>query len=161
MLRKAIIRAAGNKVRIAYDKEYRKNPNTILISTPPGVLPCKRIFFLKWEPATDGEILQQSLIDLMSTVIQNMISYNFTSIAFPAFGCGQHGCPVNIVVKTMVKEMRTQLNKRSLAWTVKFVVQPDQSNIYDEFCKEVLTTHNGKVKIFLRIHFYFTFYYFM
>jgi hypothetical protein len=45
----------------------------------------------------------------------------------------------------MVKEMKTQLKKRNLPWTVKFVVQPDQLNVYDEFCKQILTTYDGKV----------------
>jgi hypothetical protein len=81
-----------------------------------------------------------------------MISHNFNSIAFPAIGCGQHGCSVHVVVKTMVREMKTQLIKRNLPWTVKFIIQSDQPNIYDEFCKEVLATHHGKDKIFLLTH---------
>jgi hypothetical protein len=158
-LRKAIINAAGNRVLTAFNEEYKKNPNSIVIATSPGTLCCKKIFFLKWEPAADEEILQQSLIDLMSTVIQSMQSHNFTSIAFPAIGCGQHGCSVRIVVKTMVLEMKRQLIKRNLPWEVKFVIQSDQPDIYDEFCKQVLTMHDGKEKIFFRSLFYFIFFY--
>lgn len=78
-----------------------------------------------------------------------MISYKFTSLAFPALGCGKHGCSVDIVVKTLVKEMKNQLTMRNLPLTVKFVIQPDQQNIYDEFCKQLLTIQDGIVKIFL------------
>jgi hypothetical protein len=136
---------AGSEVQTAYDAEYKSNPNAILISTPSGTLPCKRIFFVKWQPATDEAILRQSLIDVIWTVIQNLIAYKFTSLAFPAIGCGQHGCSVDVVVKTMVKEMKNQLAMRNLPLTVKFMIQPNQQNIYDEFCKQVLATQSGIV----------------
>jgi hypothetical protein len=140
---------AGDEVKTAYNIEYQNNSNAILISTPPGTLPCKRIFFVQWQPATDEAILRQSLVDLIWTVIQNVISYKFTSVAFPAIGCGKHGCSVDVVVKTLVKEMKNQLTMRNLPLTVKFVIQPDQQNIYDEFCKQVLTAQDGIIKIFL------------
>jgi O-acetyl-ADP-ribose deacetylase (regulator of RNase III) len=94
--------------------------------------------------------LEQSLVDLIRNVIQHLIPYNFTSIAFPAIGCGKLGCSVDLVVKTMVKEMKNQLIMRSLPLTVKFIVQPDQQNVYDEFCKQVLKTQNDRGK-----HFFF------
>jgi hypothetical protein len=140
---------------MAYNTEYQNNSNAILISTPPGTLPCKRIFFVKWEPATDEAILRQSLVDLIWTVIQNMIAHKFTSLAFPAIGCGKHGCSVDFVVKTLVKEVKNQLTMRGLPLTVKFVIQPGQQNIYDEFCKQVLTSQEG---IFLNEIQFFDFY---
>jgi hypothetical protein len=121
----------------------------LIISTPPGQLPCKRIFFLKWEPDVNEDVLRQSIVDFISNVIQNAKSYNFTSIAFPAIGCGEHGCSVDIVVKTMVREITNQLTMRKLPLTVKFVVPPKQQNIYDEFCKVVLASQQGIVKILL------------
>jgi O-acetyl-ADP-ribose deacetylase (regulator of RNase III) len=76
------------------------------------------------------------------------LSHNFTSIAFPAIGCGKHNCPVHVVVKAMVLEMKKQLIKRNLPWKIKFVIQPDHQHVYDEFCKNVLTTQDGKMRIF-------------
>ncbi|CAF2747523.1 unnamed protein product [Rotaria sp. Silwood2] len=139
-LQQTIIEAAGNEVKTAYETEYRRNPNSILISTPPGQLSCQRIFFLKWKPNVDDSILRQSIVDFIWTVIQNVISYNYTSVAFPAIGCGGYGCSVDIVVKTMVREIKNQLKTRNLSLTVKFVIQPEQKNIYDEFCKQVLAS---------------------
>jgi O-acetyl-ADP-ribose deacetylase (regulator of RNase III) len=81
----------------------------------------------------------------MSNVIQNVISYGYTSIAFPAIGCGKHGCSIDIVVKTMVNETKNQLKIRNSSLTVKFVIQPEQQNIYDEFCKQVLASEEGKI----------------
>ena len=145
-MRKAILKAAGDEVQRAYDTENKNNPNAVLISTPPGVLPSKRIFFVKWKPDTDEAKLRQSLIDLIWTIVQNVIACKFTSLAFPAIGCGKHGCSIDIVVKTLVREMKNQLIIRDLSLRVKFVIQPDQQNIYDEFCKQVLSTQNGMVE---------------
>lgn len=136
-----------------YDTELKNHPNSTLIVTPSGSLFCKQIFFVKWHPDTDEEILRQSIVYMISIVVQKAISYNFTSIAFPALGCGQHGCSIEIVVNTFVLEMKKQLIKRNLPWNVKFIVQPNQQNIYDEFCKQVLTTQDdGKLKKFFFIY---------
>lgn len=86
-------------------------------------------------------------------VVQNTMSHKFQSIAFPAIGCGLHGCPTDVVIHTMVLEMKKNIMRRDLPWTVKFVVQPDQPNIYDEFCKEALTTQDGKIKKFFLLVF--------
>ncbi|CAF3706936.1 unnamed protein product [Rotaria sordida] len=71
ILKKAIIKVAGDDVQTSYNIEHKNNPNAILISTPPGALPCKRIFFVKWQPDKNETILRQSLVDLIWTVIQN------------------------------------------------------------------------------------------
>ncbi|CAF4091219.1 unnamed protein product [Rotaria sordida] len=126
-LRQAITEAAGSEVQKAYKEELKSHPNSTLIAVSSGALPCKQIFFVKWEPNDDEDILRQSIVDLISTVVQNMTSYKFTSVAFPAIGCWLHGCSTQT---------------RDLAWKIKFVVQPDQENIYDEFCK-VLITRDG------------------
>jgi len=101
------------------------------------------LFFLKWEPNKDPDILRQSIIDLIWNLIQNVSSHNFTSIAFPAIGCGEHACSVDVVVKTMVREMKQQITNRKLPWTVKFIVQPNQQNVYDEFCKQLLSSDDS------------------
>ncbi|CAF3603883.1 unnamed protein product [Rotaria sp. Silwood1] len=142
-LREVIIKAAGNDIQKAYDFESKTHPNSILIATPSGILPCKQIFFVKWEPDSNEKVLEQSLVDLISTVVQNVKSYKFTSIALPAIGCGKHGCSIDIVVKTMILEMKKHLITKKLPWTVKFVIELDQKNIYNEFCKQVLTTQDG------------------
>ena len=144
-LRKTILDAAGSQTRAEYDREYRNNPNSILISIPPGALECKRLFFITWKPDADEEILRQSLVDLMWTVVRHVSSHNFTSMAFPAIGCGKHGCSINIVVETMVSEMKTHLTKRKLPWKVAFIVQSGQEHVYDEFSKQIFRRHDGKV----------------
>ncbi|CAF2070776.1 unnamed protein product [Rotaria magnacalcarata] len=143
ILREIILKAAGKESQLAYEIERRNHPNYILIEIPAGSLQCKKIFFVKWGPNDNEEILQQSLIDLINIVVQNAISHKFTSIAFPAIGCGKNACSLDIVVKTMVREMKKHLIQRKLSWRVKFVVNANQENVYDEFCKQVLKTEDG------------------
>ncbi|CAF1500604.1 unnamed protein product, partial [Rotaria sordida] len=140
-LRQALIKAAGYEVEHAYNQAYEDNSNSLIISTPSGQLPCKEIFFIKWKPNKDPEILRQSIIDLISNVMQNVISCNYTSIAFPAIGCGKHACSVDIVVKTMIREVKKQIQTRKLSCLVKFIIESNQQNIYDEFCKQLFSSN--------------------
>jgi hypothetical protein len=111
--------------------------------TPPGDLLCKAIFFLKWQPTDDQITLRQSIVDLIWTIFQNSIPYNFTSIAFTTIGYENLGCNIDILIRTMTKEMKNQLIKTELPLTIKFVSQPNQDTIYNEFCKQVLTIQEG------------------
>ena len=139
-LKRAFLKAAGIVAQVAHTKEHENNRNALIISIPPGNLPCKRIFVLKWNPHKDQDILQQSIFHFISNIIQNVQLHQFTSIVFPAIGCGGHACSVNVVVKTMVKGMKQHIEKRKLAWTVKFIIEPNQQNVYDEFCKQLLSS---------------------
>ena len=140
VLRELILNAAGDEVRQAYNTQIKNNPNALLIVTSSGQLSCKRIFFVQWKPHTDELLLQQSIIDFIWNVIQNAISYGCTSIAFPAIGCGKYACSVDIVVKTMVNEVKKEIKNRKLAFKVRFVIQAGQKNVYDEFCKQILVS---------------------
>ena len=144
-LRDAVIDAAGDQIRTAYNIEHDSNPHSILISTPSGALPSKRIFFVKWQPDKDAAKLQQSLVDLIQNVIQNVMAHKLTSLAFPAIGCGKYACSVDVVVRTLVNEMKNQLSMRDLQLTVKFVIQSDQKSIYDEFCEQILAAQEGMI----------------
>ncbi|CAF1250021.1 unnamed protein product [Adineta steineri] len=140
ILKKEIMNAAGNDVKIAYAKEYENNQKSLILSIPSGKLPCKQIFFIKWDPDRNEDVLQQSIVDFIWNIIQNVILYKFTSVAFPAIGCGQYRCPTNIVVKTMVKEIKHQLAMRNIPLTVKFVIQSKQQTIFNQFCNQILSS---------------------
>jgi O-acetyl-ADP-ribose deacetylase (regulator of RNase III) len=70
-------------------------------------------------------------------------------VALPAIGCGKHRCPVDLIVKTMMKEIKNQLKMRNIPLTVRFVIQPEQRNLYEEFSKQVLSIQEGIKQIFL------------
>ena len=148
-LREEIIRKGGIEVQNAFDIHFSNNPNAMLIITPPGHLPCRKIFFLKWQPNANDDILRQSLKDLISTIVHNVESHKFTSMAFPAIGCGKHDCSLEVVAETLIQEMKTYLIKRNLSWIVKFIVQPDQQTVYDEFCRQLLSTRDGSHELHL------------
>ncbi|CAF1436669.1 unnamed protein product [Adineta ricciae] len=139
-LRQILLKAAGDQAQSAYIKEQTATRNPSVIITPPGHLSCKSIFFFRWEPNKNKKILHQSIVDLIANIVQRVHAHRYTSIAFPALGCGEHACSVDIVVKTMVKEMKQQIEKNSLPWTVKFIVHPSQPHVYDEFCRQVLSS---------------------
>ena len=142
-MRQILLKAAGDQTQTAYTKEQTDNPNASIIVTPSGHLHCKKLFFFKWEPNKTPNILRQSIIDFISNLIQHVNSYKYSSIAFPAIGCGEHACSIDIVVKTMVREMKQQMEKNKLSWTVKFIIHPTQQNVYDEFCKQVLLSDHA------------------
>lgn len=86
-LRQILLRAAGDQAETAYTEEETSSPNASIIITPPGHLHCKKIFFFKWEPTKNKNVLRQSIVDLISNVVQHVNSHKYTSIAFPAIGC--------------------------------------------------------------------------
>jgi len=135
--------AAGDGVRQDYNTQTKSNPNSLLVVTSSGQLSCKRIFFVQWKPHTDESILRQSIIDFIWNVIQNAVAYGCTSIALPAIGCGKHACSVDIVVKTMVNEVKKEIKNRKLPFKVRFVIPVEQTNVYDEFCKQVLASDSN------------------
>ena len=135
--------AAGDEIRNAFTQEQKANPNSSLVSIPSGDLQCKRICFPKWKPKKNPDLLRQSIVDLMSNVIQHVLSHGYTSIAFAAIGCGQHACSIDIVVKTMVRKMKQEMQDRKLSLTVKFIIQANQQNVYDEFCRQLLSSHHS------------------
>lgn len=143
-LLRSIFEAAGGIVETEYTNAYTNNSNDLLISTVPGNLSCNSILFLNWRPTDDEEELRQSFADLISTVILHVISHQFTSIAFPAIGCGRHGCSPEIVVKSMINAIKSQLILRKHPLMIKIIIQPGQQALYDEFCKQLLESKDSK-----------------
>ncbi|CAF3464752.1 unnamed protein product [Rotaria sp. Silwood2] len=137
-LRQIVIIEGGEQVYEAYERENKTNPNSLIISTPPGNLLCKRIFFLKWIPDENENLLRQSIIDFIWNVIQNVLSYKFDSIAFPPIGCAHSNISTSIIIKTLINQLIYQIKSRNLSLTVKFVILPDQNDIYEEFYQELL-----------------------
>lgn len=60
----------------------------------------------------------------------------------PAIEYGKHDGSLDTVVKIMVLAMRTRLIKRNISWKKNFIIQPDERTVYDEFCKQLLSTRD-------------------
>ena len=138
--------AAGKGTRQAYERAMRRNANSLLFSTPAGDLPCKEIFFVNWQPDENKELLRQSVVDFVWNVLMNVNAQGHRSMALPAIGCGRFACSVNVVVSTLVSEVKKQIKQRKLTVKVRFVIQPDHQNVYDEFHKQILMSDEGKIE---------------
>lgn len=44
----------------------------------------------------------------------------------------------------MVTAVKSELKKRAARLTVKFIVQSDKKNVYDEFCKHLFVSDRGE-----------------
>ena len=63
------------------------------------------------------------------------IAENYQTIAFPAIGCGGFACSVSLVAQAMVEEAHRKLQSHTIS--VSFIIQPQKTNIYDEFQKQI------------------------
>ena len=143
ILTDVVIQAAGDEVKTDYLMQSKSQAKSLIISTPSGRLPCKRIFFLNWICVNNKHLLRQSIIDLISNVVRYVTPYHFTSIAFSAIGCDVYSSSANIIIRTMVFEMKKQLLAQNVQLRIKFVISPEQIETYGAFCREVLTPYEG------------------
>ncbi|CAM2721829.1 unnamed protein product [Rotaria socialis] len=141
ILKQLIIIEGGEQVYESYEKENKLNPNSLLISCPSGNLLCKRIFFVKWNPNENEFILQQSINDFINILIQNLLSYNYKSIALPLIGSNHKNISTPIVIKTIINQFIYQIKSRNLSINIKFIILPDQDQIYQEFYQQLLHSH--------------------
>ncbi len=144
---------AGKEVYEVYEKENHSNPNSLLISTPPGNLLCKKIFFLKWKPDENENILRQSINDFIWNVIQNVLSYEYDSIAFPSIGCGHSNISTQIIIQTLIYQLIYQIKNRNLSLIIKFIILPDENQIYQQFSQQILSSKQGLIFRFLSFFF--------
>jgi len=153
LLRQIVLIEAGEEVYKAYEKENNCNPNSLLISTIPGNLLCKRIFFLKWKPDENENILRQSINDFIWNVIQNVLSYQYDSIAFPSIGCGHSNISTQIIIQTLINQLIYQIKNRNLSLIIKFIILPDDNQIYQQFYQQLLNSEQGFLFLFLFLFF--------
>jgi hypothetical protein len=138
----------GEDVYLSYEKENQLNPHSLLISTSSGNLVCKKIFFVKWksDENENENILRQSINDFICNVIQNVLSYQFNSIAFPPIGCGHSNLSRNVIIQTLIEQLIYQIKTRNLSLTIKFIILPHQHDIYQQFYQQLLTSQQGFTK---------------
>lgn len=138
ILKQLIIIEAGEEVYQMYERENKKNPNNLLIICPSGNLSCKKIFFIKWNPNENEIILKQSIIDFIHNLIQNIITNQYKSVALPPIGCNHKNLSTSFIIKTFINQFIYQIKSRNLSLIIKFIILPDQYEIYQEFYQELL-----------------------
>ncbi|CAF0879818.1 unnamed protein product [Didymodactylos carnosus] len=137
ILRNAVIVSAGKQVATEFSSQYVTQQNQ-LISTSPGMLGCKKILFIPWLPQIqDPVILRQSISLFVSEAVTYACANNYTSIAFPAIGCGKFGIAADIIAETMIHEAEQQLSKHRKNMSISFVLLPEQQSVYNEFLQKL------------------------
>ncbi len=71
----------------------------------------------------------------MINVIKKAASEQYRSVAFPAIGCGEYGCSINLVAQTFVRQIQQLLTKYPIS--VLFVIQPERMDVYEEFREQI------------------------
>lgn len=123
-------------MKASYNAKLNTNPDAAIIDVEAdGELKSKRVYFLPWEKDSDQSLLRKSIREFVRNAITTAVSTNHQSIAFPAIGCGQYGCPTSLVAQVMVDEAHHLSRKHGIS--VLFVIQPQRNDIYDEFQKQI------------------------
>jgi hypothetical protein len=120
----------------SFDTEFNKDPAASVISVAAtGQLAAKKVYFLTCEPDIDVNKFHESIGIFIANAMRKAKDENYQSIAFPAIGCGGYGCSPDLIARSIINEIDKQLAKYSMF--VSLVIQPDRTDIYDEFQKEI------------------------
>jgi hypothetical protein len=144
----SIFQVGGDSVKTPYETEYLQNPTSPIITVAAaGQLTSKKIYFLPWEPNKDATLLIESIKTFVSNAMKKARAENYQSIAFPAIGCGEHGCPISVVAQTIINEIRHQLTSHPMS--IFIVIQPERTDIFNEFQRQIniLNKKRSKIKV--------------
>ena len=130
-----MFKVGGDSVQASYNNQSKQNTTTITTVAAGGKLVSKQIYFVPWQPNSDEALLCESLKKFISESIEKAVSESYQSIAFPAIGCGQFGCSISLVAKTLVDEAYRIQATHPIA--VSFVIQTDRTDIYDAFQNQI------------------------
>ncbi|UJR19491.1 hypothetical protein I4U23_022620 [Adineta vaga] len=128
-LRESVLRAAGPYVQRAYAQAIRTIPNNEMIVLECSNLPCQRILFLPWIPDQKIIFTEQTIQNFLSTAVKYVLNENYTSVAFPAIGCGQYGCDVDFIARTMINHIKIE----SYPLNITITICPKFHNIFNAF----------------------------
>jgi O-acetyl-ADP-ribose deacetylase (regulator of RNase III) len=138
-----VFKVGGKSLKSSFEKKMKENDKNPVISIPAeGSLKSKAIYFVPWKPSSDEHRLCESLEQLVTNVIKKAKSENHRSIAFPAIGCGGFECSTSVIAKTLVSACQQLLTKYPLS--ILFVIQPEKTDIYDEFRQQIGSSKYGQ-----------------
>ncbi len=123
-------------MKASFNAELNQNPEASVTAVKAeGQLLSKMVYFLRWKMDTDASLLRKSIEKFVSDATEKAVAEKYQSIAFPAIGCGKFGCSISLVAQAMVEEAHRKLQKHGIS--VSFVIQPERTDIYDEFQKQI------------------------
>ena len=128
----------------SFNSELEKNPDASVIDVKAdGQLRSKRVYFLPWEVDSEDSALRISIKTFVRNAVRRAVLKEYQSIAFPAIGCGQYGCPTSLVAQIMTDEASFLSGKHGIS--VLFVIQPQRNDIYDEFQQKIGSTQHPQI----------------
>lgn len=132
----SVFKAAGKSFKRAFEAQVKENETASVISVrSEGELGSKAVYFVPWKPSSDPQMLVQSIEQLVKNVMKKAASEKYRSIAFPAIGCGEYGCDIELIARTFVGKVRELLERWPIS--ILFVIQPGKTDVYEKFRNEI------------------------
>ncbi|CAF1335515.1 unnamed protein product [Adineta steineri] len=117
-LRESVLQAAGPHIQRAYAQAKQTMPTNEMFVLECSNLPCQRILFLPWKPDEKILFTEQSINNFVSTAMRYVLAENYTSVAFPAIGCGQYGCDADFIARTMINHIKIESYPSNITITI-------------------------------------------
>ncbi|NXW62372.1 PAR14 polymerase, partial [Eurystomus gularis] len=139
---RAILNGAGKAVE-AECAQQASQPNKSYITTQAGSLPCKKIIHF---------VAQEDIKDLVSKVLQECESQQYTSVTFPAIGTGEAGCDPAVVADNMIDAVTdfAKSNSAPSVKTVKVVIfQPHLMSVFHKSMQKKESSGKSVVRSFV------------
>ncbi|CAF1338952.1 unnamed protein product, partial [Adineta ricciae] len=128
-LRESVLRAAGPHIQRAYAQAKRTKSHDEMIALECSNLPCQRILFLPWTPDEKLIFTEQTIKTFLSKAVKYVLDENYTSVAFPAIGCGQYGFDADFIARAMINHIKTE----SYPLNITITICPKFHNIFQAF----------------------------
>lgn len=133
---KSILQEAGLEMEKELDRQVKLSSGTELVLVTEGFkLSCRYVFHVLWHV---NHSMHLTLKDAIKNCLRKCLQTSAHSISFPALGTGKIGVEKYIAAQTMLSEVLTfaeEHPKKPL--TVKFVIFPEDREIYNAFCAEM------------------------
>lgn len=137
---KSLLGSAGSDVRRKYEEKTASATKTQTFAIKCANLRCREILFIPWSPSQSDVLTEQTIRNFLSEAITYVIDRNYTSVAFPAIGCGQFELDADVVAHTMIDYIK--MNKCSL--DITFAIHPDCHSVFDSF-QSAYGNHNNSL----------------
>jgi len=100
--------------------EKMKNAGNECFAVSCSGFQFKKILFSTWTPDSKPVFLEQTIRNFISIAIEYVLENKYTSVAFPAIGCGRFGMDVAYVAQIMVNFIKFE----KYPLHVTFVIHP-------------------------------------
>ncbi|CAF3863651.1 unnamed protein product [Rotaria sp. Silwood1] len=124
-----VLQTAGFEFRKEYEKKKSSAGQfqSFLLECPK--LLCQQVLFLTWIRDQNPILVEQTLRGFIAEAIEHVRSRGYTSVAFPAIGCGRADSCITFIAQTMIDHVK--IEKYPL--NITFVIHSESQEIYNAF----------------------------